>query len=252
MDKDDRSLARPLTQREPGVGAERNQMMAPHRLHQRRGRDEAGKAKEQRRRLAVGDEKPFGVENFRVGVDALGQQEIALVGFVAPIGMVIGVIDPEDVERAFRLPVEEPAIILEMMDEPEAGDRQRHRRVRALAREFVEERPVERPPAGAEIAGDERARRGAARKAGVLQKAAVNEARRFGGLRDRAHHPGAGERIFARLLAGPAGGALQTRRQPLGIGEEQDRRLGDGHRADRRRSRGRRRRGRSSEPIDSP
>ena len=60
--------------------------------------------------------------------------------------------------------------------------------MRPLGGELVEKRPVERAPAGAEIAGDEGARRRAVGKAGVLQKAAVDEAGRLGRLRDRAHH----------------------------------------------------------------
>ncbi len=103
----------------------------------------------------------------------LASRKLRSLGSAAPIGMVIGVVDPEDVERPRRLPVEEPAIVLEMMEKPEAGDRQRHRRVRALGGELVEERPVERAPAGAEIAGDEGARARAVGEAGVLQKAAV-------------------------------------------------------------------------------
>ena len=146
--------------------------------------------------------------------------------------MVIGVVDPEDVERPRRLPVEEPAIVLEMMEKPEAGDRQRHRRVGALGGELVEERPVERAPAGAEIAGDEGARARAVGEAGVLQKAAAGQARRLGRLRHRAHHARVGELVVTRLPTGPAGGALQARGQFLRIGEEQERRPGDGHRAD--------------------
>ena len=107
--------------------------------------------------------------------------------------------------------------------------------MRPLGRELVEERPVERTSAGTEIASDEGAGGAAVGEAGVLQKAAVDETRRFGRSRDRAHDARVGEGLVARVLAGPAGGALQPGRQLLRIGEEQNRRAGDGHRPDRHR-----------------
>ena len=83
VDEHDRAGARALVEREPGVGAERDQMMAAHRLHQRRAGDQAGEAEEQRRRLAVGDQQPLDLEDLRVGVDAGLEQEIVLVGRAA-------------------------------------------------------------------------------------------------------------------------------------------------------------------------
>ena len=54
------------------------------------------------------------------GVDALREQEVRVVRQLATIGVVIGVIGPQDVERAGIALIDEPAEIVEVMDEPEA------------------------------------------------------------------------------------------------------------------------------------
>ena len=95
-------------------------MELAHRLHQRIAGDETGKAEEQRRGLAVGDQKPLGVEDFLLRIDACRQQEVCVVRQPAVIGMVIGVIDPKDVERAGIALLDEPAEVVEMMNEPKA------------------------------------------------------------------------------------------------------------------------------------
>jgi hypothetical protein len=46
-----------------------------------------------------------------------------LVGRAARVRVMIGVVDPLDVERAARLLVEQPAIVGEVMSEPQPGDR---------------------------------------------------------------------------------------------------------------------------------
>ena len=107
-------------QREAGVGAERNQVELAHRLHQRIAGDEAGEAEEQRRGLAIGDQKPLGVEDFLLRIDALRQQEVCVVRQLAVVGMVIGVIGPQDSERAGIALIDEPAEVVEVMDKPEA------------------------------------------------------------------------------------------------------------------------------------
>ena len=70
-------------------------------------------------------------------------------------------------------------------------------------------------------------------QAGVLQKAAMDQPRRLRRLADRAHQTRRGELVLARVLASPAGGALEAGRQLLGVGDEQQRRPADAHRADR-------------------
>ena len=82
--------------------------------------DETGEAEEQRRGLAVGDQKPLGVEDFLLRIDALREQEVRIVRQLAAIGVVIGVIGPQDVERAGIALIDEPAEVVEMMDEPKA------------------------------------------------------------------------------------------------------------------------------------
>ena len=120
VNKHDRAAPWLLPQRQPGVRAERNQVVLADRLHQRIARDETGEAEEQRRGLAVGDQKPFGVKNFLVGVDALREQEVRIVRQLAAIRVMIGVIRPEDVQRAGIALIDEPAEIVEVMDKPEA------------------------------------------------------------------------------------------------------------------------------------
>ena len=233
VDKHDRAGVRALVERQPGVGAERNQVMAANRLHQRRAGDQAGKAEEQRRRLAVGDQQLLDLEDLRVGVDAGLEQEVAVVGRAARVRVTVGVVDPHDVESAARLLIDQPAIVGEVMGEPQSGDRQRHRRMWSLRGELFEEAALERLQARAEIAGDERARRVAVDEAGVAQEAAMDEARRRRGFLDRPHHPRRSERGFVGVGAGPAGGALDAGRQLVGIGDEQQRLAADAHRADR-------------------
>ena len=74
------SRARALAERQPGVGPERNQddVGAPPASAARwRSGRESGK---QRRRLAVGDQEPFQVRGFRVGVVAGNKEVVLLVG----------------------------------------------------------------------------------------------------------------------------------------------------------------------------
>src|SRR4029077_8611073 len=89
VDQDDGAMARLLPNRQPGVGAERDQVELAYRLHQRIAGDEAWKAEEQRRRLAVGDQKPLGVEDLLLRVDAPRQQEVRGVRQLGMIGMMI-------------------------------------------------------------------------------------------------------------------------------------------------------------------
>ena len=100
MDEHDRAGPGPLPDREPGVRSERHEMKAAHRLHQGVARDEAGEAEEERRRLAVGDDEPLGPENLVLGVDALRQKEVRRIGELPPIRVGIGMVHPDDVERA--------------------------------------------------------------------------------------------------------------------------------------------------------
>ena len=74
------------------------------------------------------------------------------------IGMMEGVIDPQDVERAGLSLIDEPAEVVEMMDQPEARNRERHGSVLARRLEPGEEGAIEGPLAWAEVAGDEIAR----------------------------------------------------------------------------------------------
>ena len=164
---------------------------------------------------------------------------------------MIGVVDPQDVERAARLLVDEPAIVGEVMDQPQAGDRQRDRRMRPLRGELFEEAALERLQARTEVAGDEGARRVAVDEAGVAQETAMDEAGRRRRLLDRPHHPGRGQRRFVGVRAGPAGGALDAGRQLVGIGEQQQRLAADAHRCGSRPLRGRRRHGRPAGSSDS-
>ena len=120
VDQHDRAASGLLPQRQPGVGAERDQVELADRLHQRIAGDETGEAEEQRRGLAIGDQKPLGVEDFLLRIDALRQQEVRIVRQLAAIGVVIGVIGPQDVERAGIALTDEPAEIVEVMDKPEA------------------------------------------------------------------------------------------------------------------------------------
>src|ERR1700722_34225 len=120
VDQHDRAAFGLLPQREPGIGPKRDQMELAYRLHQRIAGDEAGKTEEQRRGLAIGDQKPLGVEDFLLWIDALRQQEVRVVRELAMIRVVIGVIGPQDVERAGIALVDEPAEIVEVMDQPEA------------------------------------------------------------------------------------------------------------------------------------
>ena len=76
----------------------------------------------------------------RVGVDAPGQEIVERVGKLAPVGVGEGVIDPNDVERAGVALVDEPAEVLRVTDEPEAGDREGDRRVRLGAASRVKKR----------------------------------------------------------------------------------------------------------------
>ena len=235
MHEHDRASFRLLPLGQPGVGAQRHQVEPAHRLHQRIARDEAGEAEEQRRRLAVGDEKPLGVEDLRLRIDALGQKEVRGVRELAPVGVMVGVIDPQDVERAGIALIDEPAEIGEVMDEPEAGNRQGDGSAWARRLEPGEERPIERPFARAEIAGEKIARRRAMGQPGVLKKAAMDETRRLGRFADRAAHAGRLELGLAHLAAGPAGRALEPGRQRLRIGKQGELLAGDGHLADRHR-----------------
>jgi hypothetical protein len=124
MHQHDRAFSRLLPFSEPGVRAQRHQVDPAHRLHQRIARDKAGEAEEQRRSLAVGDEKPLGVEDLHLRIHPLGQKEVRGVGELAPVGVMVGVIDPQDIESAGITLINEPAEIGEVMGEPEAGDRQ--------------------------------------------------------------------------------------------------------------------------------
>ena len=53
-----------------------------------------------------------------VGVDALREQEVRIVWPLAAVGVMIGVIRPEYVQRAGIALTDEPAEIVEVMDEP--------------------------------------------------------------------------------------------------------------------------------------
>ena len=119
VDQHDRAASGLLPHRQPGVGAERDQVELAHRLHQRIAGDETGEAEEERRGLAVGDQQPLGVEDFFLRIDALREQEVLIVRQLATIGVVIGVIGPEYVERAGIALTDEPAEIVEVMDKPE-------------------------------------------------------------------------------------------------------------------------------------
>lgn len=92
--------------------------------------------------------------------------------------MVIGVIDPQDIESARIALIDQPAEISEMINEPEARNRQGDGRVGDRRLEPEEKGPVERQSARAEVAGQEIARRRAVGQPGVLKKAAVDETRR--------------------------------------------------------------------------
>ena len=82
------------------VRAERDEMALAQPLHEARVRDEPRKAKEHGRRKAVHEHQPFGLEDFRVHVDARGQQEVLRIRPVLDEGVAIGVVDPGDGERA--------------------------------------------------------------------------------------------------------------------------------------------------------
>ena len=105
--------------------------------------------------------------------------------------------------------------------------------MRARRLEAGEEGAIERLLAWAEVAGDEIALAPAMREPRILEKAAMDEARRFSGFADRAAHAGRIEFILALVVAGPARRALEPRGQRLGIGEESDLLARHGHLADR-------------------
>jgi hypothetical protein len=92
--------------------------------------------------------------------------------------------------------------------------------MRTRSLEPGEEAAIERLLAWAEVAGDEIALAPAMRKASVLEKAAMDEARRLGGLADRATHAGRVEVGLALVRASLARRALEPGGQRLGIGEE--------------------------------
>ena len=70
-----------------------------------------------------------------------------------------------------------------MMDEPDAGNRERDGSVRARRLESGEEGAIERPLAWAEVAGDEIARPRAVGQPRILKEAAMDETRRLGRTR---------------------------------------------------------------------
>ena len=102
MDQHDRAMSWLLPQRQPGVCAERDQVELADRLHQRIAGDETGEAEEQRRGFAVGDQKPLGVENFLLRIDALRQQEVRIDRQLAVVGVMKGVVGPQDVKGPER------------------------------------------------------------------------------------------------------------------------------------------------------
>ena len=136
-------------------------------------------------------------------------RKFAAIRQSGPVRVVVGVIDPQDVERAGVALVEEPAEIVEVMDEPEARNAQGEGGMGARRFEPGEERPIERPFARTEIASEKIARRGAVGQPRILKKAAVDQTRRLGRFADRAAHPGRLELALAHLAARPARRSLE-------------------------------------------
>ena len=149
--------------------------------------------------------------------------------------MVVRVVDPQDVQSAGIALINQPPEIVEVMDQPEARNTQGDGCVGARHLEPSEKRPVERPFAGAEIAGEEIARRRPMGQPGILQKTAMDETRRLGQFADRAAHAGRLEFGLAHFAAGPARRALEPGGQSFRIGEQGELLASDSHLADRHR-----------------
>ncbi len=131
--------------RQPGVGAEGYQMVALQRRHPQGVGNQAGESEEHRRRLPVGDQQPFDVEDFAVFVQPRLKQEILSVGKAGTVGMAIGMVDESDRQPSLRFFPTQPGEIFRVMGEPQAGNSEADGRRFARRFERLQEDLVEPP-----------------------------------------------------------------------------------------------------------
>ena len=111
---------RALKERELRVGADRYKMVTADRLQKGRAGDETRETKKHRGRDAVGDEQTLGVEDLRIDIGSRRQQEVSLIGSSWVVGVMEGVVDPQNIEGAALVERLQPGEIFRMSQQPEA------------------------------------------------------------------------------------------------------------------------------------